>query len=91
MKKDFKGLVDRHKTKKAKKRLKKQLKREARAAKVAAAAAAATAKSDEEAEIGPPVPDSGVGQAMKPMTKEEWDKQRNELRRVVDPETGRSR
>nr|XP_033812902.1 ADP-ribosylation factor-like protein 6-interacting protein 4 isoform X1 [Geotrypetes seraphini] len=30
-------------------------------------------------------------QAMKPMTKEEWDKKQSIIRRVLDPETGRTR
>lgn len=30
-------------------------------------------------------------QAMKPMTKEEWDARQSVIRRVVDPETGRTR
>lgn len=30
-------------------------------------------------------------QAMKPMTKEEWDARQSVIRRVVDPETGRMR
>ncbi|XP_048467183.1 ADP-ribosylation factor-like protein 6-interacting protein 4 isoform X2 [Rhincodon typus] len=30
-------------------------------------------------------------QAMRPMTKEEWDARQSVIRRVVDPETGRSR
>ena len=29
--------------------------------------------------------------SMKPMTKEEWEKQQSVVRRVVDPETGRHR
>lgn len=41
--------------------------------------------------IGPLPPESGVGQAMKPMTKEEWDLLQNQTRREVDPETGRCR
>lgn len=28
---------------------------------------------------------------MKPMTKEEWEKQQSVVRRVYDPETGRTR
>lgn len=30
-------------------------------------------------------------QAMKPMTKEEWDARQSVIRKVVDPETGRTR
>lgn len=30
-------------------------------------------------------------QAMKPMTKEEWDARQSVIRKVVDPETGRIR
>lgn len=30
-------------------------------------------------------------QAMRPMTKEEWEKKQNTIRRVYDPETGRNR
>lgn len=30
-------------------------------------------------------------QAMKPMTKEEWDARQSIIRKVVDPETGRTR
>lgn len=29
--------------------------------------------------------------AMRPMTKEEWEKKQNTIRRVYDPETGRNR
>lgn len=32
-----------------------------------------------------------VPRVMKPMTKEEWEKQQSVVRRVLDPETGRTR
>jgi len=76
--------------KKAKKQLKKQRKRERRES-LASEQDVGRPATDEEAIIGPTVPDVGVGQAMKPMTKEEWERQQNEVRRVVDEDTGRTR
>lgn len=45
------------------------------------------------AESGPVLTDEQKSriQAMKPMTKEEWDARQSVIRRVVDPETGRTR
>ncbi|KAI5695657.1 hypothetical protein M8J75_001502 [Diaphorina citri] len=42
---------------------------------------------------GPAVPDSVIqkSKAMAPMSKEEWEKKQNEIRRVYDQETGRYR
>ena len=34
---------------------------------------------------------TGSSKVYKPMTKEEWEKKQNETRRVIDPETGRTR
>ena len=34
---------------------------------------------------------AGSGRVLKPMTKEEWEKQQSIIRRVKDPETGRER
>lgn len=44
-------------------------------------------------EIGPVLTDEQKSriQAMKPMTKEEWDARQSVIRKVVDPETGRMR
>lgn len=43
-------------------------------------------KKDQDASGSAPVP-----RVMKPMTKEEWEKQQSVVRRVLDPETGRTR
>lgn len=41
---------------------------------------------------GPPIPElSDRAKAMKPMTKEEWDKRQQVIRKVYDEETGRHR
>lgn len=41
---------------------------------------------------GPPIPElSDRAKAMKPMTKEEWDKRQQVVRKVYDEETGRHR
>ena len=39
-------------------------------------------------DAAPPGPSPRV---LKPMTKEEWEKQQSVIRRVYDPDTGRSR
>uniref|UniRef100_G3SW00 ADP-ribosylation factor-like protein 6-interacting protein 4 n=1 Tax=Loxodonta africana TaxID=9785 RepID=G3SW00_LOXAF len=46
-----------------------------------------------EEEDGPVLTDEQKSriQAMKPMTKEEWDARQSVIRKVVDPETGRTR
>ncbi|XP_037091898.1 ADP-ribosylation factor-like protein 6-interacting protein 4 isoform X2 [Pollicipes pollicipes] len=81
--------VQKKRAKKEKKRLKKAKKKLKKLQKQMSVSTS-KASSDEEV-IGPMVPAAGVGQAMKPMTKEEWEKQQSEVRRVTDPETGRSR
>ncbi|XP_025872898.1 ADP-ribosylation factor-like protein 6-interacting protein 4 isoform X2 [Vulpes vulpes] len=50
-------------------------------------------RSAEEEEDGPVLTDEQKSriQAMKPMTKEEWDARQSIIRKVVDPETGRTR
>ena len=41
---------------------------------------------------GPPIPElSDRAKSMKPMTKEEWDKRQQVIRKVYDEETGRHR
>lgn len=50
-------------------------------------------RSGGEEEEGPVLTDEQKSriQAMKPMTKEEWDARQSVIRKVVDPETGRIR
>nr|XP_039327498.1 ADP-ribosylation factor-like protein 6-interacting protein 4 isoform X2 [Saimiri boliviensis boliviensis] len=50
-------------------------------------------RSAGEEEDGPVLTDEQKSriQAMKPMTKEEWDARQSVIRKVVDPETGRTR
>lgn len=50
-------------------------------------------RSAEEDNDGPVLTDEQKSriQAMKPMTKEEWDARQSIIRKVVDPETGRTR
>ncbi|XP_007448743.1 PREDICTED: ADP-ribosylation factor-like protein 6-interacting protein 4 isoform X4 [Lipotes vexillifer] len=50
-------------------------------------------RAAEEDEDGPVLTDEQKSriQAMKPMTKEEWDARQSVIRKVVDPETGRTR
>lgn len=50
-------------------------------------------RSAGEEEDGPVLTDEQKSriQAMKPMTKEEWDARQSIIRKVVDPETGRTR
>lgn len=50
-------------------------------------------RAAEEEEDGPVLTDEQKSriQAMKPMTKEEWDARQSVIRKVVDPETGRTR
>uniref|UniRef100_A0A1B6JCB1 ADP-ribosylation factor-like protein 6-interacting protein 4 n=1 Tax=Homalodisca liturata TaxID=320908 RepID=A0A1B6JCB1_9HEMI len=50
-------------------------------------------KDIEEAIIGPDIPGDLLkkAQSMAPMSKEEWEKQQNTIRRVYDEETGRTR
>jgi len=48
------------------------------------------AKSSESETVGPVLPTtSAVSKG--PMTKEMWEKQQSEVRRVFDPDTGRHR
>lgn len=50
-------------------------------------------RAAKEEEDGPVLTDEQKSriQAMKPMTKEEWDARQSVIRKVVDPETGRTR
>ncbi|NWX92332.1 AR6P4 protein, partial [Nothoprocta ornata] len=89
------------KKKKKKKRLKKRQKkqREERPGEERPEAAAPAGPSLElwhkeaPGDAGPVLTDEQKSriQAMKPMTKEEWDARQSVIRRVVDPETGRTR
>lgn len=49
--------------------------------------------SQSQEPVGPPIPDEILerAKAMKPMTKEEWEKKQSVIRRVYDEETGRNR
>lgn len=46
------------------------------------------------ADVGPivgPAPPAAATSLMAPMTKEQWDAKQSQIRRVLDPETGRMR
>uniref|UniRef100_A0A8C4KI28 ADP-ribosylation factor-like protein 6-interacting protein 4 n=1 Tax=Dromaius novaehollandiae TaxID=8790 RepID=A0A8C4KI28_DRONO len=87
--------------KRKKKRIKKKLKKKSkeRAKEERAKGEAVPGPSLEQwqkealADSGPVLTDEQKSriQAMKPMTKEEWDARQSVIRRVVDPETGRTR
>ncbi|KAM9055617.1 ADP-ribosylation factor-like protein 6-interacting protein 4 isoform 2-T2 [Megaptera novaeangliae] len=87
------------KRKKRKKRKKKLKKRDKDKAKVQQTEAVPGPSLDqwhraaEQEEGGPVLTDEQKSriQAMKPMTKEEWDARQSVIRKVVDPETGRTR
>eukprot|EP00069_Balaena_mysticetus_P013354 bmy_01466T0 len=87
------------KRKKRKKRKKKLKKRDKDKAKVRQTEAVPGPSLDqwhraaEQEEGGPVLTDEQKSriQAMKPMTKEEWDARQSVIRKVVDPETGRTR
>lgn len=51
---------------------------------------------DNESQVGPSLsgvsdPTTKSAQSKRPMTKEEWEKQQSEVKRVFDPDTGRMR
>lgn len=97
---------DKKKMKKAAKKAKKEAKkREQKALSASASSMCAPVASTSTAPLpgpaagpsagpapGPPIPElSDRAKAMKPMTKEEWDKRQQVVRKVYDEETGRHR
>ncbi|KAF7240805.1 ADP-ribosylation factor-like protein 6-interacting protein 4 [Varanus komodoensis] len=83
--------------KKAKKKAKKKLKEKEKEGKTAGEELPGPSleqwQKEAGADPGPALTDEQKSriQAMKPMTKEEWDARQSVIRRVVDPETGRTR
>uniref|UniRef100_A0A8C0VVW2 ADP-ribosylation factor-like protein 6-interacting protein 4 n=2 Tax=Cyanistes caeruleus TaxID=156563 RepID=A0A8C0VVW2_CYACU len=87
----------RKKKKKIKKKSKKKAKERAKEEKAKAEEAPGPSleqwQKESVVDSGPALTDEQKSriQAMKPMTKEEWDARQSVIRRVVDPETGRTR
>lgn len=87
--------------KKEKKRMKQAAKKAKKQAQKTETKPASTAEIEKTASTsisipgptpGPPIPElSDRAKAMKPMTKEEWDKRQQVIRKVYDEETGRHR
>ncbi|XP_052547328.1 ADP-ribosylation factor-like protein 6-interacting protein 4 isoform X1 [Tympanuchus pallidicinctus] len=89
-----------HKDKKKKKKIKKKLKKSKERVKEDRGVSEALPgpslelwQKEPQVDPGPVLTDEQKSriQAMKPMTKEEWDARQSVIRRVVDPETGRTR
>lgn len=49
------------------------------------------AKKAKKKALGPTLEEVETRKSLKPMTKEDWDKQQSVIRKVYDPDTGRTR
>ena len=74
----------RKKKREVRKALKEKIARELKAEQKAA-------KKAKKEKAKPSAEEQEVRKSLKPMTKEEWDKQQSVIRKVYDPDTGRTR